>query len=153
MACEHEHDIVPVVLSGRWPEGCDDELRAHAESCATCREVVAIASVLRLDKERVGEVPVPAAGQIWWRSAIRARADAARAAARPMVWLQALTGAAAVGIVLAGMSMLWPRVAGTLRLVLPSNGTSMQEVLPMLLLVALGLLAAPVVFYFAVPKD
>jgi hypothetical protein len=70
-----------------------------------------------------------------------------------MVWLQALTGAASVGVVLAALSMLWPRLQGTLRLVLPSNGTSMQEVLPMVLLIALGLLAAPVVFYFAVPKD
>ena len=40
---------------------------------------------------------VPAAGQVWWRSAIRARAEASRAAASPMVWLQALTGAGAAG--------------------------------------------------------
>jgi hypothetical protein len=150
--CTHEHEVVSIVLSGRWPEACEASLRAHAEACETCREVVAIASVLRFEKQVMADAPVPAAGQVWWRSAIRARADAARAAARPMVWLQALTGAAAVGLLLATLSVVWPRIAGTIRQVMPSNGTT-QELLPLLLLAAVGLLAAPVVFYFAVPKD
>jgi hypothetical protein len=151
--CTHEHDVVALVLSGRWPEGCDATLQAHAESCETCREVVAIAAVLRVDRQQLAGVTVPAVGQVWWRAAIRARADAARDAARPMVWLQGLTGAAAVGIILAGLSLMWPRIEGTFRLILPSNGTSMQEALPLLLLVGLGLIAAPIAFYLAVPKD
>jgi hypothetical protein len=151
--CRHEDEVVALVLSRRWPEAADQELRRHAESCAVCRDVVAIAPALRQDTQRLAEIQVPAAGQIWWRSAIRARADAARAAARPMVWLQALTGAGAVGAAVAGVSMMWPRIEGTFRLVMPANGAGLQEALPLLLLAGVGLIAAPIAFYLAVPRD
>jgi hypothetical protein len=150
--CTREHDVVSLVLSGRWDDS-DPALREHADGCSTCREVVAIASVLRMDRERLADVPVPAVGQVWWRSAIRARAEAAEAAARPMVWLQALTGAAAIGIVVAGISMMWPKLTATLRLALPSNGASMQEALPLLLFAVLAVIAAPIAFYLTVPRD
>lgn len=148
--CTREHDVVALVLSGRW-DTADAALREHADGCATCRDVVSIVSALRMDREALAEVPVPAAGQVWWRAAIRARADAADAAARPMIWLQALTGAAAVGIVLAGISMMWPTLTGTLRL-LPDLA-SMQGALPLLLIAAIGVIAAPIAFYLAVPRD
>ncbi len=151
--CRREDEVVTLVLSRQWPEAADPELRSHAESCPVCRDVIAIAPALRQDLKLLSDVQVPAAGQIWWRSAIRARADAARAAARPMVWLQAVTGAGAVGAALAGLSLVWPRVEGTLRLVMPSNGAWLQEALPLLLVVGIGLVAAPIAFYLAVPRD
>lgn len=150
--CTREQQVVAIVLSGRWPEACDAELQEHAADCPVCGDVVAIAPALRLDQRRA-DVQVPAAGQIWWRSAIRARADAARVAARPMIWAQALAGAGAVGAALAGISMAWPRIEGTWRLVMPSNGAWMQDALPLALAVGIGLIAAPIVFYFAVPRD
>jgi hypothetical protein len=150
--CSREHEVVAVVLSGRWPDACDRQLREHAEACAVCRDVVAIAPALRQD-QRLADVQVPAAGQIWWRSAIRARAEAARAAARPMIWLQALAGAGAVGAALAGVSVAWPRIEGTVRVFMPSNGPWLQEALPLLMAVAIGVVAAPIVFYLAVPRD
>ncbi|HTM03915.1 MAG TPA: hypothetical protein VL173_10460 [Vicinamibacterales bacterium] len=153
MPCAREHDVMTLVLSGRWPESADASLVTHAETCATCAEVVAIASMLRVEKDQLNQLSIPAAGQVWWRSALRARADAARAAERPMIWLQAVTGAGAVGAVLAGLTMLWPRLAGTVHLVLTSNGASMQEVLPLLLIAGIGIVAAPIAFYLAVPKD
>ena len=151
--CVREEEVVAVVLSRRWPEAAEPALRQHAESCPACRDVVAIAAALRQDAQQCADVQVPAAGQVWWRSAIRARADAARAAARPMVWLQAITGAGAVGVAVAGVSMMWPRIEGTFRLVLPSNLVWSQEALPLLLVVGVGLLAAPIAFYLAVPRD
>ena len=84
--------------------------------------MVAIAAALRTDREQMSDAPIPAAGQIWWRAAIRARAEAAHAAARPMVWLQAVTGAAAVGGVAAGVSMIWPRIESVFGGVLPLAG-------------------------------
>jgi hypothetical protein len=153
MGCAREHDVVTLVLSGRWPEGADGSLVTHSESCATCAEVVAIASMLRVEKDQLNQVSIPAAGQVWWRSALRARADAVRAAERPMVWLQAVTGAGAVGAVLAGVSVLWPRLAGTVHQVVSSNTASMQGVLPLLFIAAIGIVAAPIAFYLAVPKD
>ena len=150
--CTREEAVVALVLSGRWPEGADTELRTHAEACAVCADVIAIAPALRADQLQAGDVQGPAAGQSWWRSAIRARADAARAAARPMVWLQALTGAGAVGIAVAGVSAAWPRLESAFRF-LPFGQASIQEALPLLLIVGLGLVAAPIAYYLAVPKD
>jgi len=150
--CAREHEVVRLVLTGRWPEGGDSELRDHAGACAVCRDVIAIAPALRED-QRLADVQLPGAAQVWWRSAIRARAEAARAAARPMVWLQALTGAGAAGLTVAGLSMWWPRLEGTIRVILPSNGASLQESLPLLLLVGIGVIAAPIAYYLSVPRD
>jgi hypothetical protein len=150
--CTREEDVVALVLSGRWPDGADADLRAHAEACAVCADVIAIAPVLRADQQQLAHVQVPGAGQIWWRSAIRARADAARAAARPMVWLQAITGAGAAGLALAGVSAAWPRLESAFSWI-PITAASLQDALPLLLLAGLGLVAAPIAFYLAVPRD
>ena len=69
-----------------------------------------------------------------------------------MVWLQALTGAGAVGIAVAGVSAAWPRLESAFRF-LPFGQASIQEALPLLLIVGLGLVAAPIAYYLAVPKD
>ena len=149
--CTREHEVVAAVMSGRWPEGCDTELRAHADACPICRDVVAIAPALRQDL-RSADVQVPAAGQVWWRAAIRARAEASRAAARPMIWLQALTGAGAAGATLAGLSMVWPKVQAMFRFA-PFGEASFQEALPLLLAVGVGIVAAPIAYFLAVPRD
>ena len=148
--CSHEDDVMALVLSGRWPHGADEELCAHAESCATCRDVAAITSLLRSDRLAAADTPIPAAGQVWWRAAIRARADAARAATRPMVWLQAGLGAAAAGLIAASVSLAWPRL--TTMWGLPFGG-SLQETMPLLLAIGAGVIAAPIAFYLAVPRD
>lgn len=51
---------------------------------------------------------VPAAGQVWWRAAVRAHTEATHAAARPMVWLQGIAGACVVGLGAALMGFAWP---------------------------------------------
>ena len=149
--CAREHEVVAVVLSGRWPEGSDRELREHADACPICGDVVAIAPVLRQD-QRGADVQVPAAGQVWWRAAIRARSDAARDAARPMVWLQAIAGAGAAGAALAGVSMMWPRIQGMFRFA-PFGEASLQEAMPLLLAIGIGVVAAPIAYFLAVPRD
>jgi hypothetical protein len=150
--CTREEEVVALVLSGGWPDGASAELRTHGESCAVCRDVIAIVPALRADQQRMSDVQVPAAGQIWWRSAIRARAEAARAAARPMVWLQALTGAGAVGLAVAGVTTVWPRLESTFRLT-PFAGLSLTDALPLMLLAGLGVVAVPIAYYLAVPRD
>jgi hypothetical protein len=69
-----------------------------------------------------------------------------------MVWLQALTGAGAVGIAVAGVSAAWPRFESAWRL-MPFGAGSIQEALPLLLIVGVGLVAAPIAYYLAVPRD
>ena len=151
--CTREPDVVASVLSGRWATGIDADLRSHADACTVCREGVAVAMALRADREHLNGASIPAAGQVWWRAAIRARAEAAHAAVRPMVWLQAVTGAAAVGAMAAGLPMVWSRVEQVFGRVLPFGGGSLPDMLPLLLAIGAGIVAAPIAFYFAVPRD
>jgi len=57
-----------------------DALRAEYEE--TCREAL-----------------LPAAGTVWWRATIRARAEAARTAERPITAWQGVAAAAVLGVV------------------------------------------------------
>jgi hypothetical protein len=110
--CTQEPLIVEAVMSGRWPQLCDDALVAHARECDICRDVAALASLMHDDHERSRhEVHVPAAGQVWWRSAIRARLESTHTAMRPMTWMHAVTGAITIGIVLAVLTAAWPMLA------------------------------------------
>jgi hypothetical protein len=64
-----------------------------------------------------------------------------------------MTGAVAVGVALALVSMMWPRIEGTARALVPFAGGSVQEAVPLLLMAGLALIAAPIAFYLAVPRD
>ena len=97
------------VLSGTWPAG-DDELVAHA---AALRASAARSPKWRwccapITTRRAVEVQVPVAGQVWWRSAVRARLESTQAATRPMTWLHGVTAAITLGIMLAVIGMAWP---------------------------------------------
>lgn len=107
--CPFEQQVVNAVLSGTWPDRCDDSVVAHAASCPTCKEVAAVAVLLRedVDAARI-EVHVPAAGQVWWRAAVRARLESTQAATRPITWMHAITGAIVLGALLAALTAVWP---------------------------------------------
>ena len=110
--CAHEPLVVEAVLSGRWPERCDDDLVAHARTCEVCQDVAALTSLIHDDHERSRyEVHIPAAGQVWWRSAIRARLESTQSAMRPMTWMHAVTAAVTVGILLAAITVAWPMLS------------------------------------------
>jgi hypothetical protein len=106
--CDREREVLVAVLERQW-EQCDhDELRAHAAACPACSEILSIAELMAGDRDvSLREVRVPAAGQIWWRAAIRAQADAARAARRPMLWLQGIAGACILGAGAALVGVAW----------------------------------------------
>ena len=109
LECPQEAALVNAVLSGQWPRQSDESLVAHATECDVCREVASIATLIYDDSERSRyEVHVPAAGQVWWRSAIRARLESTQAAVRPISWLHAITGAIAIGVLLAILTVAWP---------------------------------------------
>lgn len=150
--CAHEHAVTSAVLSRRWPHGCDEVLQQHAEACQVCREVVAIATLLREDQAEP-DLRLPAAGQIWWRSALRARSEAARAAARPMIWLQSVAAAVVFGLALAVGSVFWPPVREATLAALPDVVSSMKGALPLLAALFACVLVGPVAYYLAVPRD
>jgi hypothetical protein len=108
--CVREQEIVRAVLS-RTFAGLSDDLRAHADACDVCRDVMSLVEAMRDQRdEALAEARLPAAGQIWWRSAVRAHAEAAQAARRPMVWLQGIAGACVVGLIAAILTLTWPWV-------------------------------------------
>ena len=172
-SCDHEHDVVAAVLGRRWPDACDASLRAHADACEVCREVVAVAALLKEDYDEAREaiarrdVPLPSAGQIWWRAAVHARADAAQAAARPLVWGYGVAAACAVALLIAGAGMLWPSVVPVFDFMtaqvewVPPVAASATDALmatlrarlPIVIAVAAFLVAAPVALYFALREE
>lgn len=92
IACAWEHDVARAAAVG-WPEAADLTIRAHAETCVACAEVVAIASVLRVTDAAPRERRVPDAALVWHRAQMRARRDNAREAAGPVVAMQIAAGA------------------------------------------------------------
>lgn len=165
--CPHEQDVVNAVLAGAWPHRCDDSLVSHAAGCDTCREVAGVAVLLREDLEssRI-DVHVPAAGQVWWRAAVRARLESSQAATRPMTWMHAMTGAIVLGAFLAAITTLWPKLPTALNIVrslsfeiLPSHdvanaiaGGLAQSVMIGLVAAAI-LVLAPLALYFVFSDD
>ena len=163
--CAREAEVVNAVLSGRTD--CE-ELHMHAEGCEVCTEVMAVAALLRDDRELArGDVPVPAAGQVWWRAAVRARLDATRAAARPLTWAQAVAGACAAGLTAGAMTLAWPtvtRIFGWLEArawslspapqdVAELVTTAIQRSLPFAVAAAAALVLAPLALYLALSDD
>jgi hypothetical protein len=166
-SCTYEHDVVAAVLSRRW-ETASDDLKQHAAGCEICREVVAVASALSADQEHARyEARVPAAGQVWWRAAVRARLEAAHAAARPLTWLHGIAGACAVGLMCALIGTMWPSVREmtswfTAQTFGADSGigdvaaliaAALQRSLPLAFVVVACIVLAPVALYFVLTDD
>jgi hypothetical protein len=165
--CPHEQEVVNAVLAGAWPHRCDDSLVSHAAECEVCREVASVAVLLREDLEssRI-DVHVPAAGQVWWRAAVRARLESTHAAARPMTWMHAMTGATVLGVFLAAMTWAWPKLPVVINLLrsvsfelFPSREVAgaiaggLAQSVTIGLIAAAFLLLAPLALYFAISDD
>ena len=164
--CARETDVLEALAFGRWPDHCAD-LAAHVASCAICADVLEVARALHDDRESLcrGARP-PAAGMVWWRATIRARAEAARTATQPISVLQGVAGACIVGAV-AGLatvgweSVHWVDRIGELAAGLESRRAGIASAsalaaghgLPILLAVALGLVLAPLAVYITLADD
>jgi hypothetical protein len=133
-----------------------------------CADVAAVASLLREDREIARhDVQVPAAGQVWWRAAVRARLDGAHAAARPLTWAQGIAGASAVGVAVGVIGIAWPTIdsaAGWLGSRAWSVGpaalamidfvsAAVRHSLPFAIAAAAGIVLAPLALYLALSDD
>lgn len=147
--CLREQEALDLVRAGRWPHGCDEEMRAHIEACASCGASVKLASMIGDDYHRaVRTARVPSSGLVWWRAQRRARAEAARAAARVVTIVQGVVVAVGVGAAVA--------IAGTDNVASAVSFASTQ-LLSHGIVVAIAITAwfaiAPVAVYFAVGRD
>jgi hypothetical protein len=166
--------VINAIVTGRWPDGCDESLPIHAAECAVCTELVDVASVLRIDRDGLHEeMSLPSAGQVWWRAAIRTRLEASQRAARPFSWLFGISAACAVGLTFAVVQLLWSPMqlawaGSSLRVWASWLGLGeLTRLVPMLIdlapvtttgvLVLLGatacLLLAPLALYFALSDE
>ena len=104
--CELESEVLAAALHSRWPE----HLREHVARCAICSDVAAIALAMDDAREemRAGTV-VPDSGRVWWLAQLRARREAAEAAARPIEAAQVIAFACTVGLLAAcfGATLKW----------------------------------------------
>ena len=148
MNCEREAEVWRAVEARHWPERVDDELRAHAASCASCGDLAEVASVLVDEQEiAVRAAHVPSSGLVWWRAQMRVRQDAARTVRRIISALQA----AAVLVAVIGAALV-VRANGGFAWI--ANTVSEAHFsLPVIVALAAPLLLAPAVVYFAVSKD
>jgi hypothetical protein len=146
-ACPREPEVVEAVTRGEWMQAPGDigDLRAHAASCAACSELVTLAQALREDHTvACRAADVPAAGTVWWRATIRARAEAAEKAARPITLAQGVAGAGIAGVAATFAGIAWrlfPSFAQPDPLVMLALGLGVCIVL------------APLVVVFALARD
>ena len=155
--CAREQDVINAIVTGRWPDGCDESLRSHAAQCDVCKELVEVASVLRVDRDGMhDEISLPSAGQVWWRAAIRARLEASQRVARPFSWLLGVSAACAAGLTIALVQLLWSPVQIAWGFVLPA----LKDLTPVttigvfvLLGAAACLLLAPLALYFVLSDE
>jgi hypothetical protein len=91
--CERESDVVEALRKWSFSE----ELRGHVRSCAICAETLPVAQMLLLTASTLREEhEPPAAGLVWRRAQARKRELALKRAARPLIFMRALSSAYAV---------------------------------------------------------
>ena len=119
--------------------------------CPECGPLVAIAEQIRREFEHTQQhAHIPTPEIVWWRAQMRARQEAARKAARPILLTQALAIAALIGLLGA--------LAG--RLTLPALSFAVMlpvsvglPVVHIVLAAAFCLLIAPLAVYLALARD
>jgi hypothetical protein len=112
--CLREDEVVDVVSAGRWPDGCEGELRDHVATCAHCGELAMVASAILDDRNAaIRFASIPPSGAVWWRVQMRAYQDAQRAAAQTVTLVQAvaLLAALAVAAAILGTQVLATPIA------------------------------------------
>jgi predicted anti-sigma-YlaC factor YlaD len=156
--CLREFEALEAIQDGRWPDGCETELREHVNGCTTCRELVTLAGAL-LDERNaaVREAPIPGSGLVWWRIQMRARREAQRNATRTLAAVQAAAVIAALGIgvgILGATSL--PEAATWLAKIIPTSPSApalARWATPLLLALGTWLSLAPVAVWLAVTEE
>jgi len=106
--CPFEQAVISTLVKGRWPDGCDESLRDHVGQCPACAGLVDLMMLLRADRDHLEDhAGIPAAGQVWWRAAVRARVEATQSVSRPLSWLLGIAGASLLGLAVAAAAAFW----------------------------------------------
>ena len=149
--CPREQDVLEAVVSTRWTE----DLRRHVEQCRECGDLAMVAGALHDEREAAwSEAQPPTAGQVWWRATMRTRAEAERAAARPITVLQALAAACAVGVFAAFITRSWASLGQSLTWIVAAlTAVAVQQALIIGLVLGAALILTSFVLYFVLSDD
>jgi len=163
--CPREADVFEEIAFGRWPSHAPRELQAHVADCPLCRDVACVAAAMQGDRRQLMRSAAPPTSAIvWWRATIRARADAAQTAMRPMTLWQAVAGTCIAAVTAAIAAAVWRSgiaggAAGFLARLAVSGAAPQFAAfgIEQTLLVLAGLVAclvlAPIAVYFALADD
>ena len=164
--CPREADVLDALAAQRWPGRCDEALRAHVAACGICLDLVEVAQALWHDHDAAYEhARVPSSGLVWWRAQLRAREDAARAAGRPIAFIQGVAVSAALWLILtvaravpASTFGVWKgwllRLVPHVTLSVPDLARAAAAVpVSIVVFVLVSLVLAPLAIYFAVNED
>lgn len=133
-ACEREDELFDAL--GACFIGA--ELESHIAACAACAELRLVANALLDERgQAMTEAAPPSSGTILWRMQMRRRQEAQATARRSLLIGQAVTFAAAVGLV---FLLLGGNLVGEVVSVIASIKLST----PLLLALAIWLVAAPI---------
>jgi hypothetical protein len=99
LTCPREQEVLDALQSGRL-----SELHNHLEECSDCADLALVAGFLQNESEIVqqemsrGDVHLPSASFLWWKSKLRARREAQEKVLQPVrIAEKAAVGAAALG--------------------------------------------------------
>jgi predicted anti-sigma-YlaC factor YlaD len=133
-ACPREDELLDALGAGFIGE----ELESHIATCEACGELRLVAGALLDERtQAVTEAALPSSGTMLLRMQMRRRQEAQSAARRSLLIGQAVTLAAAVALV-------FTLLGGTLTGEAVNVIASIQLSKPLLLAVAIWLLAAPI---------
>jgi len=106
-------------------------------------EEQAVAEALRADCEALtSRIELPAAGLVWWRATIRARAEAARTVERPIAAAQAVAAACLIALAVGALAFTWHTIPDLV----------VQHAMLAVVAVAICLLVAPVAILVALAE-
>lgn len=102
--CSQQERVSVAIQAGQWPDGCDPEVRAHAETCETCRDLALVAQTLHQSRHVTARPPqLPSPGLLWWRAQIRRRNDAIERMTRPIAIAEKI---AVLAVLLAAVALI-----------------------------------------------
>jgi hypothetical protein len=155
-SCDSQTSVGPSFSSGDsqtyvGPSFSSGDLAHHLTVCEACAELMAARLIADAQADGVESASVPSAGQVWWRAQVRVRAEARRAAERPMHIVEAVTAACVVGALAAGIGWAGPWIKQTAYWF---HGTVPAELgFAWWLAIAAWLVLAPVALYFVFARE
>jgi hypothetical protein len=107
-ACEYEERVVAALGAGQVPE----ELAAHVEQCAVCRDVQLVFRFLETAAAEREDAPASAAGLIWWRARLYEKRALAARSVTPIRTVQTATIVLALVVAAIFAAMVGPEWIG-----------------------------------------